>query len=58
MSKRRAPKQKKDCHNNFLSAKPKKAAAGKENRVRLVLLMKLRLGRLGVLQFCFHGNAR
>ena len=34
MSKRRALKRTKDCHNSFSSAKPKKAATGKENRAR------------------------
>ena len=47
MSKRRAPKRAKDCHNHFSSAKPKKAAAGKENRACFDFVDETKAGTLG-----------
>ena len=47
MSKRRAPKRTKDYHNLFSSAKPKKAAAGKESRARFDFVDETNAGMLG-----------
>ena len=56
MSKRRASKQTKDYHNWFRVLSRKKLLLVKGTMPVLILLMKLRLGRLEALHF-YHASA-